>query len=250
MGGALVITFTVTEGQISALSRQVGSAQPIHMLQHGAAVRFGSAGGPRVDATGALLGMNAQIADGSRMFVGISCAIPAADLSRIVAGLIGETLPPLPKLGLTARQPDRQLAQALQLAAIAGILPGDVLPAVNGKQLQQPGDLAFALEAAQTEASFDFTLLRGDAVWVLIGEAQAKARPPQREAVAAPQRIAQYTLQALGISLAGHTSTDLTDTSPALFAGIAKGDSILHLNGQTLRPISGANVLDPEVVVF
>lgn len=153
MGGALVITFTVTEGQISALSRQVGSAQPIHMLQHGAAVRSGSAGGPRVDATGALLGMNAQIADGSRMFVGISCAIPAADLSRIVAGLIGETLPPLPKLGLTARQPDRQLAQALQLAAIAGILPGDVLPAVNGKQLQQPGDLAFALEAAQTEAA-------------------------------------------------------------------------------------------------
>ena len=81
---------------------------------------------------------------------------------------------------------------------------------------------------------------------------------------------------------------DVTDNSPALFAGVAKGDSIVQLNGQTLdaaalaaltidqpvllllqgetgtrhvlidpwatgktlRPLGGANVLDPDVVVF
>lgn len=304
LGAPLGIAFTVTEGQISALSRQVDPAQPIHMLQHDAAVNPGSSGGPLVDATGALLGMNAQIADGSRMFVGIAYAIPATDLSRIVAGLIDETLLPLPKLGLTARPLDRQLAQALQLAATgllvdsveaaslaatAGILPGDVLLAVNGRQVQQPGDLAFALESAQAAAAFDFTLLRGNAVLVLIAKAQAEpASLTQRDANAAPQRIAQYSLQTLGISLTGQLIADVTDNSPALFAGVAKGDSIVQLNGQTLdaaalaaltidqpvllllqgetgtrhvlidpwatgktlRPLGGANVLDPDVVVF
>lgn len=304
LGAPLGLAFTVTEGQISALSRQVDPAQPIHMLQHDAAVNPGSSGGPLVDATGALLGMNAQIADGSRMFVGIAYAIPAADLSRIVAGLIDETLLPLPKLGLTARPLDRQLAQALQLAAtgllvdsvnaasladIAGIMPGDVLLAVNDMQVQQPGDLAFALEAAQADAAFDFTLLRAGAVLVLIAEPQAEpASLTLRDASAVPQRIAQYSLQALGISLTGHLIADVTDNSPALFAGVAKGDSIVQLNGQTLdaatlaaltidqpvllllqgetgtrhvlidpwatgktlRPLGGANVLDPDVVVF
>ncbi len=74
------------------------------MLQHDAAVNPGSSGGPLVDAMGRLVGMNSQIADGSRMFVGIAYAISAPDLQRIVTGLIEETLMPLPSLGLTARR--------------------------------------------------------------------------------------------------------------------------------------------------
>ena len=80
--------------------------------------------------------------------------------------------------------------------------------------------------------------------------------------------------------------TDLTDNSPALLAGLAKGDRILMINGtaqdltayqltapallllqspggqtrhirldpwhapEGIRPVGGANVLDPDVVVF
>ena len=74
-GAPLGVAFTVTEGRISALHRQVEAAVPIRMIQHDAAVNPGSSGGPLVDDAGALLGMNSQIADGSRMFVGIAYAL-------------------------------------------------------------------------------------------------------------------------------------------------------------------------------
>ncbi|MBL9057651.1 MAG: trypsin-like peptidase domain-containing protein, partial [Rhodobacteraceae bacterium] len=145
LGAPLGIEFSVTEGMISALNRQVDPAAPVLMLQHDAAVNPGSSGGPLVDATGALVGMNSQIADGSRMFVGIAYAIPAAELARIVDGLIAETLAPVPALGLRARPVDRQLAEVLGvaptgllvdeveaggLAESAGLMAGDILLAV------------------------------------------------------------------------------------------------------------------------
>ncbi|MBP9185116.1 MAG: serine protease, partial [Fuscovulum sp.] len=90
LGAPLGVEFTLTEGLISATARQVEIQVPMVMLQHDAAVNPGSSGGPLVDAMGRLVGMNSQIADGSRMFVGIAYAIPAGDLDRIVTGLIDE----------------------------------------------------------------------------------------------------------------------------------------------------------------
>lgn len=306
-GAPLGVAFTVTEGRISALHRQVEAAVPIRMIQHDAAVNPGSSGGPLVDDAGALLGMNSQIADGSRMFVGIAYAIAADDLSRIVSGLIAETLPPLPQLGMIARPVDRQLAAALGIAATgllvdqvrqgdladrAGVKPGDVVLALGDTALTRPGDLAFALEAAQSGTSLDFTILRAGSVLVLMTEldAEPQAALTLRDAAAAPARIASYTLATLGLTLGSQDRiAAITENSPALFAGVARGDRILMLNGQpltaidlstarfdapvllllqdtagttrhvlidpwatgkTIRPVGGANVLDPNVVLF
>jgi serine protease Do len=302
LGAPLGVEFTVTEGRISALARQVEAAVPIRMLQHDAAVNPGSSGGPLLDATGALVGMNAQIADGSRMFVGIAYAIPAADLARIVQGLIDETLAPLPALGLTARAVDRQLAQALSisaqgllvdavkpagLAATAGILPGDVLLAVNGQVLAKPGDLAFAIEAAQAAHEAEFTVLRDAAVVVLLADlAPVELSGLTLRDAAGLTRVTSYSLQALGISAdASGWISAVSQNSPAVFAGVAAGDRIVKIDGivqdpasvtvtkpvllllqgetgtrhvlidpwataKSIRPVGGANVLDPDVVVF
>ncbi len=307
LGAPLGIEFTVTEGTISALSRQVDPAAPVLMLQHDAAVNPGSSGGPLIDATGALVGMNSQIADGSRMFVGIAYAIPAAELDRIVTGLIEETLPPLPKLGLRARPVDRQLAEVLGvaptgllvdeveaagLAERAGLLPGDILVAVGGQPIDKPGDLPFALEAAQEAGSADLAVMRAGQMllFTLPLEVAEEENLSLRDlAGAAPQKVRDYTLASLGIVLdATGTVTEVTVNSPANAAGLAVGDRILMVNGaeadpatldkvvltapallllagaggtrhvlvdpygtQTgIRPVGGANVLDPDVVVF
>jgi serine protease Do len=307
LGAPLGIEFSVTEGTISARARQVDAAAPIRMIQHDAAVNPGSSGGPLVDAEGGLVGMNSQIADGSRMFVGIAYAIPAPELSEIVAGLIEETLPPLPKLGLRARAVDRQVAEALgvaptgllvdeteagALAEAAGVMPGDILLAVNGTVLNEPGDLAFAIEAAQAEGHADLALMRGGAMLLLpldlaVEDQSALALRDIDGAV--PKRVQDYTLATLGLTIASDGRiTGVTDNSPALFAGLAVGDMILRVDGalpetgglgamvvtgpvlfllqgeggtrhvlldpfgtaDARRPIGGANVLDPAVVVF
>ena len=306
LGAPLGIEFTVTEGRVSALGRQVEAAVPILMLQHDAAVNPGSSGGPLVDVAGALVGMNSQIADGSRMFVGIAYAIPADDLSRIVAGLIDETLLPLPELGLTARPVDRQLAAALgiaasgllvdsvadgSLAALGGLQAGDVVLALGGHILAKSGDLAFAVEAALPDGVADVAVLRaGEKLLLsvpLLADDMASNLSLRDVSGAVPQRVASYTLETLGMVLgADGLVTAVNENSPALFAGVAEGDRIVAVNGavadlsavtieapvllllqgeagatrhvlidpwatgKTIRPVGGANVLDPDVVVF
>lgn len=307
LGAPLGIEFSVTEGMISALNRQVDPAAPVLMLQHDAAVNPGSSGGPLVDASGALVGMNSQIADGSRMFVGIAYAIPAAELARIVEGLIAETLPPVPALGLRARPVDRQLAEVLGVAATgllvdeveagglaegAGLLAGDILLAVGGRALDHAGDLPFALEAAQPAGQADLAVMRAGRMLLLplsLDVEEEAALTLREVSVGVPQKVTSYTLAALGLTLdAAGVITDVTVNSPANFAGLAAGDRILAVNGQPVEPgdlaavtlsaaalfllenqsgtrhvlvdpygqgtgiraIGGANVLDPDVVVF
>jgi len=306
LGAPLGIEFTVTSGMISALARQVETAVPIRMLQHDAAVNPGSSGGPLVDAAGRLVGMNSQIADGSRMYVGIAYAITADDLQRIVTGLVEETLLPFPQLGIIARPVDRRLAQALGIRpggllvdevdpaglAARALLAGDVVLAVDGAPLTAPGGLAFAIEAALPHGAADVAVLRaGQPVLVLLDLVPADPALTLRDlSGAAPVRVSRYTMQTLGLVLsAGAVVQSVTEQSPAVMAGVVAGDTILALNGQTLdlaalaavqitgpallllqgadgrtrhvvidpwakqsglRPVGGANVLDPAVVVF
>lgn len=250
LGAPLDVEFTVTAGRISALDRQTDPATPIRMIQHDAALNPGSSGGPLIDSTGALVGMNAQIADGSRMFIGIAYAIPSADLKRIVQGLIAESLLPLPKLGLTARPVTRQLAEALNIAATgllvdavapaslaeqAGLHPGDVILAVNAAPLTKPGDLVFVLESAQSQNRLDLTILRAGTVLILIADlTEANSSVTLRD-LKAPQRRAEYTLQTLGLTLDQTQITTVTANSPALNAGLTATDTILQIDGQPAR---------------
>lgn len=306
LGAPLGVDFTLTEGRISALARQVDIAVPLLMLQHDAAVNPGSSGGPLVDAKGRLLGMNSRIADGSRMFVGIAYAIPASDLARIVPGLIDETLPAFPTLGLTARPVDRQIAETLDipamgllidavvpgsLAASAGIQAGDIITQASGTTLGQPGDFAFAIEAAGADGQATITILRAGeertVILALSAEETMGLRTREAPRLLAPVTVKSYSLAELGVTLdALGTVTALTDNSPALLSGLTKGDRILSINGipqdlttyqftapalllleapggqtrhirldpwhapQGVRPLGGANVLDPDVVVF
>lgn len=306
LGAPLGIEFTLTEGRISATARQVDPAVPLKMLQHDAAVNPGSSGGPLVDGQGRLLGMNSRIADGSRMFVGIAYAISAADLAFFVTGLVEETLPPLPQLGLRARPVDRQVAEALGveargllvdgvepggLAAAAGLAGGDILLAMDGASLHRPGDLAFAVERASATGQTVITILRGgetlDLTLSLEAQPEAQGLKLRQVSGAQPEAVKSYRLSALGVVLDGSGMvTGVTDNSPALYAGLAKGDRILSVNGAAVdlasyeitapvlilvqapggatrhirldpwgkhdgvRPVGGANVLDPAVVVF
>ncbi|WP_170971850.1 trypsin-like peptidase domain-containing protein [Rhodobacter sp. SY28-1] len=304
LGAPLGIEFTLTEGRISTLARQTDIAVPMLMLQHDAAVNPGSSGGPLVDAEGHLIGMNSQIADGSRMFVGIAYAIPTAELQRIVQGLIEETLPPFPTLGLTARPVDRQIAETLNLPAqgllidavapgslgeTAGLKAGDIITQASGTTLTLPGDFAFAIEAASADGEATLTILRsGQEQTVTLALTDTEPTGLRtREAPRAPATVTSYTFAELGVTLDDKgTVTALTDNSPALLAGLAKGDRILAINGtaqdlatyqltapallllqspggqtrhirldpwhapEGVRPVGGANVLDPDVVVF
>lgn len=154
---------TVTVGVLSAKERRgVGSTPYQEFLQTDAAVNPGNSGGPLVDVTGKLIGINTAIIGES--FQGISFAIPgntAHDVyekiiagGRVARGWFGVGLE-----NLTPEEdddPDGKAAVGLRVtrvvpgspAAISGIRQGDILEEWDGKPVTDA--MEFTLEIART----------------------------------------------------------------------------------------------------
>lgn len=271
LGAPLGLEFTLTKGQVSSEARQVQVAVPILMVQHDAAVNPGSSGGPLVDAEGRLVGMNTRIADGSRMFVGIAYAISAADLARIVPLLIAEELLPFPKMEFRMRPIDKLIAAALGvsegglliedvqvggMAERSGLKAGDIVMAVDGVVIEEPGMFAFLIEAAQgAKGEADFAILRaGQAVLVTVVFAEAKETGLLERAAPGSEasRKASYRIESLGLELGQGGRIDrLLENSPAIWAGLVEGDRILSVNGVVMdtAALRALELTEPAVVL-
>lgn len=118
-------------------------------------LRPGNSGGPLVNARGELVGINSMVM-GRKM----ALAVPVTVVQRLVQmqrprrlgirpGIVA--VPPLwrERAGATSDA----LVMALEVvadgpAARAGLLPGDILVAIDGHAIEEPGDIALALGAA------------------------------------------------------------------------------------------------------
>jgi serine protease Do len=245
LGAPLETESSVTRGIISATGRQVLASVPVRYIQHDAAINPGSSGGALIDAKGRLIGINARMADGSRLFVGISYAIPAWLIDRAIAG----ELLPVPSLGLTMRPIDRRIAGALGLeqgkgllidnvdpsglADQAGLQAGDVILAAAGRVLTTPGELAFVLD--ERTGPVVLTVLRGDEeITLTLTFTTQSALIDDDGANRSIAIIRAYDLARLGLQMAedGVTVDIFSPVSPAFLAGLNKGDKILSVNGQ------------------
>jgi serine protease Do len=131
-------TNTVTTGIISATGRTVqidATVRLTNLIQTDAAINDGNSGGPLLDATGAVIGINTAV---ERDSTGIGFAIPI-DIARpiMAQALAGEQLA-RPYIGIRYQQIDVKLKKAKGLSVDAGALigpstdaTGAILPAVT-----------------------------------------------------------------------------------------------------------------------
>jgi serine protease Do len=145
-------------------------------IEHTAPLPRGSAGGPLVDLSGRLLGLNAVRMDG-----GLIVAIPAdAALRERASGLARGEVPVRPRLGVAIAPAHvaRRLRGAVGLperdgllvrwvedggaAASAGIEKGDLIVAADGSPVARVDDLQTRLEAtAEGASTVTLTVVRG-----------------------------------------------------------------------------------------
>ncbi|MDF1855128.1 trypsin-like peptidase domain-containing protein [Pseudooceanicola sp.] len=264
-GAPLEMEFSLSRGIVSAPARQLNPAVPVRLIQHDAALNPGSSGGPLIDAGGALRGVNARIADGTRLFAGIAFAIPADVVAAVVTG----ALPPVPSLGVTARPLTPKIARALGLADRdgvlvddvtlggfgwrAGLLAGDVILALDGRGLRQPGDLALQLDARQGDQARIMVLRAGQEISLALDLTPEKPRFTLAEIKGQIGLIAAYSWETLGVGLASDTTKveTITQSSPGYRAGLAQGDVILAVNGSAAEPeaLHSAQIDRPVVLL-
>lgn len=163
IGNPFGIGQTVTGGIVSALGRstpQTGS--DIAFIQTDAAINPGNSGGPLVGLDGRVVGINTAIFTRGGGSIGIGFAVPA----NLVRAMIQSAARhdgrfERPWLGAQMQPVDGDLAQGLGLdrpggalvarvhpdgpAARAGLVPGDVIQAVDGHEIHEPTALGYRL---------------------------------------------------------------------------------------------------------
>jgi Do/DeqQ family serine protease len=151
---------TVTSGIVSALSRtQVGIADYRFFIQTDAAINPGNSGGALVDVDGRLVGINTAIYSRSGGSIGIGFAIPTAMVKTVLSGAGKGGRIVRPWLGASGQAVTAEIAQSIGLprpvgvlldkvvsgspAAEAGIKTGDVIEAVDGREVEDAEALKF-----------------------------------------------------------------------------------------------------------
>lgn len=168
--GALGEDYTLTKGIVSQADTEVNTAfaDVTHAIEHDARIRGGNSGGPLVDPTGAVYGVNYAGDDVSDA----NAAIGRDDAEGVVEKLMtGEDVLSL-GLNIRALQPDEdglpwgiwvQSVRPGSLADKAGLQAGDVLITLNGVTMGIDGMVAGycdVLRTAGLDATMDIEVYR------------------------------------------------------------------------------------------
>lgn len=184
---------TVTVGVVSGLNRSLQRPDGIvmeNMIQTDAAINHGNSGGPLLNLSGNVVGINTAVVRGDSatgdVAEGLGFAIPVDTVKTISAQLIEKGLVERPFLGVSARPINRSLAAYYDLrdengdllesgvlilevsprtaAAQAGLQPGDVILKVNDFELGEENPLANILTNFKPGDTVTLTLLRNGSI--------------------------------------------------------------------------------------
>jgi S1-C subfamily serine protease len=178
IGNPLGFQATVTTGVISALGRSLRSQSGRlieNVIQTDAALNPGSSGGPLVDSSGRVIGINTAIIAGSQ---GICFSIPINTAKWVASQLIHEGRVRRSYLGISGQtvKLDRSLVVRYRLknstaasvtevqpktaASRAGIRPGDIITQVGDIQIASLDDLQLALARHPIGAPLKIHIIR------------------------------------------------------------------------------------------
>jgi len=178
VGNPLGIGQTVTAGIISAKGRTTGLSDGSFesFLQTDAPINQGNSGGALVNTSGELVGINSQIVSPSGGNIGIGFAIPANMARNVAEQLISRGKVRRGHLGVIIQPITSDMAANLGLkdargvivsnvepgspAERAGLKQGDIITAIDGKQIDESNSLRNIIASAAPGTEVTMTVLR------------------------------------------------------------------------------------------
>ena len=273
--GQLVLAFgsprglenSVTMGVVSAVARQLRPEDPMIYLQTDAPINPGSSGGPLVDTSGQLVGINTLIVSQSGGNEGLGFAAPSnivravyeqirrtGHVRRGEIGVSVQTITPGMAAGLgLGRQHGVIVADVLPQgpADRAGLLVGDVVLQLNDKVMENARQLLINLYPRAVAETVTLDVLRGDLpLRFEVTVVERAGDPRQLEALANPARHLVPRLGVLALSLDASIARMLppvrfatgvvvaataADGAAARAGGFAPGDTIYAVNGERVH---------------
>ena len=176
-GNPLGLNDSMTVGIVSAAGRSsLGIEEIENFIQTDAAINQGNSGGPLIDITGKVIGVNTAIYSQSGGSVGIGFAIPANLVTTVKDSIIATGKFEKPYIGIYLGNLDADKVKALNLkssngvfiagtvpngpAAAAGITKNDIITAVDGKEVNSAGAFVGEIAAKKVGQSIKLTISR------------------------------------------------------------------------------------------
>ena len=196
IGNPFGVGQTVTMGIISALGRNHLNINTFeNFIQTDAAINPGNSGGALIDTKGNLLGINTAIYSRSGGSLGIGFAIPVSTVKTVLDSILSTGSVVRGWIGVEPQEITPELAESFGLtqkagAIIAGVLkggpadragirPGDILTAVDGKPIADTTDMLNLIAQLAPGKNTKITVQRKQQQSVI--EVQVGKRPkPQR----------------------------------------------------------------------
>ena len=279
---------TATAGIISAYGRDIGDTAFVDYIQIDAPINRGNSGGPTFDVYGRVIGVNSAIFSPSGGSVGIGFAIPADIADNITKQLINGGKITRGYMGATIQNFTSDMADARGLgdlkgaivtdlapggpAAKAGLLPGDVVVAVNGVKVTTSSELTRQVAKAAPGDILHLDIFRDDSRRTV--DVKSGMRPAEKDLAAnggdgsdgqkggAPSGATAPKTVVLGLALVAIDPTvrqryqlqdeargvvveGLQGDSDAADKGLSRGDVISSINNKPVNsPAEAAAIVD------
>lgn len=184
IGNPFGLSGSMTSGIISQLGRLLpteSNYQIPDVIQTDAAINPGNSGGPLLNMRGEIVGINTAIQSATGEFTGVGFSIPSQTVAKIVPTLIENGEYKHPWIGVSGRDIDPDMANALNVKEAVGFLVitvvedspafhagligsektievdgfrypigGDIILAVDGKEVRKIDDILVHLQRAKT----------------------------------------------------------------------------------------------------
>ncbi|MEO7496096.1 MAG: Do family serine endopeptidase [Massilia sp.] len=177
IGNPFGVGQTVTMGIISAVGRNNLHINHFeNFIQTDAAINFGNSGGALIDTNGNLLGINSAIYSQTGGSVGIGFAIPVSTAKTVMEEIIKHGQVVRGWIGIESQDITPELAESFGLsqqsgaiiagvvrngpADRAGIRPGDILQAVDGKAVASTNEMLNLIAQLKPGGKAKMTVVR------------------------------------------------------------------------------------------
>jgi serine protease DegQ len=179
IGNPFGVGQTVTQGIVSALGRNhLGINTYENFIQTDASINPGNSGGALIDAEGNLVGVNSAIYSRSGGSMGIGFAIPANIAKQVMEQIAVNGSVTRGWIGIEAQDITPELAESFKLskpqgsliagvlqnspAALAGLKSGDVLLAINDKEISDSSSMLNLIAVLKPNENAVLTIARAE----------------------------------------------------------------------------------------
>ncbi len=258
IGSPFGLAQTVTSGIVSALGRTgLGIEGYESFIQTDASINPGNSGGPLVNLHGELVGLNTAILAPGGGNVGIGFAIPTNMVRTVVDQILEHGSVRRGLFGAAAQDltPDLSAALGIELyrgavittiesgsaAERAGLRPGDIVTAVDGRTVGNAADLRNRIGLLSAGSGVELVILRNGKRRTLHGELadpfaefiQGKRLSPVLEGALIGETERNTVHGRRRLVAVG----PLRPGSPAWLSGLREGDLILQANRESIAKL-------------